>query len=85
MNDTPRDKKPLWKHLAPLNLLGLALGLFIYFLRLQFNINLLVRNSTEDITFSWTGLFLYVIPCILALNFFGWFGYLQENISDDKN
>lgn len=83
MNDTPRYTKPLWKHLVPLNIFGLALGLFIYFLRLQFNIDLLVRNSTEDITFSWTGLLLYVMPCVLALNFFGWFEYLQKNI--DKN
>lgn len=84
MSNTPHTKGALWKHLAPLNIFGLALGFFIYFLRLQFNINLLVRGSNEDIVFSWTGLLLYVIPCILALNFFGWFGYLQKNIDKDQ-
>ncbi|MFC6353623.1 hypothetical protein ACFP6B_06910, partial [Rothia nasimurium] len=49
MSNTTRSKDTLWKHLVPLNIFGLALGLFIYFLRLQFNIDLLVRNSTEDI------------------------------------
>lgn len=85
MSNTARSKDTLWKHLVPLNVFGLALGLFIYFLRLQFNIDLLIRNSTEDITFSWTGLLLYVIPCVLALNFFGWFEYLQKNIGRNKD
>lgn len=77
MNDASHRKEPLWKHLAPLNAVGLALGIFTYFLRLQFNINLLVRSSSEDIAFPWTGLLFYIIPCVLALNFFGWFGDLQ--------
>lgn len=85
MNDASNRKEPPWKHLGPLNAFGLALGIFIYFLRLQFNINLLVRSSSEDITFSWTGLLFYIIPCILALNFFGWFGYLQKNNGKDKD
>ncbi len=38
MNDASHSKEPLWKYLAPLNAFGLALGIFIYFLRLQFNI-----------------------------------------------
>lgn len=84
MSSTARSKDTLWKHLVRLNIFGLALGFFIYFLRLQFNIDLLVRNSTEDITFSWTGLLLYAIPCVLALNFFGWFGYLQKNIDKEQ-
>lgn len=83
----PKDNKTLWQELLPLNILGLAIGTIAYFIRLQFNISLWTKFATiEDTTFSWTELiFVYILPALAVLNFFGWFGYLQKNIGRNKD
>lgn len=74
-----RKDKTLGKQLLPLILEGVAIGLVLYFLRVQFNFNLMPKYSDlPETEFTWSGLLLYTGCGAALFSFFGWFRHLQE-------
>lgn len=74
-----RKDKTLGQQLFPLILEGTAIGLVLYFLKVQFNFNLIPKYSDLPETgFTWSGLLLYTGCGAALFSFFGWFRYLQE-------
>lgn len=74
-----RKNKSLGQQLLPLILEGVAIGLVLYVLRVQFNFNLIPKYSDLPETgFTLSGLLLYTGCGAALFSFFGCFRYLQE-------
>lgn len=85
MLKTPHQDQPFWRQSLLLTGKGIALGIFFYYLRVEFNISVGQKSGVpEEIDFTWLGLASWIASFVALLNFFGWFGYLQKNIDKDQ-
>lgn len=79
MFNMARKDQPFWQQSLILTGKGIALGIFFYYLRVEFNISVGQKSSApEDVDFTWLGLASWIASFVALLNFFGWFSHLQK-------
>lgn len=82
----PQEDETLWKISFIATIKGIALGIFLCYLRVEFNISVGQKSGVpEEVDFTWLRLAGWVASCVALLNFLEWYRYLQENIDKEDD